>query len=142
MLDLIFFDDIIFVDGFHGKDLFGFFSFDKKDSSKGTSSKDDFGGEIIEGDLLFKVLSREEGFSGSSDHFPFLFFALKILLISGIIMRDIFAFEFFWTLLFFLLFGGGIVNQAQLILIIDRQFFVFNFPVGPQDIVYDLLSSV
>jgi hypothetical protein len=56
MLDLIFFDNIILVNGFHGKDFFGFFSFDKEDCSEGTSSEDDFGGEIIEGDLLFEVL--------------------------------------------------------------------------------------
>ncbi len=75
MFDLIFFDDIVFVDGFHGEDFFGFFPFNKEDGSEGASSENYFGGEVIESDLLFEVFFGEEGFGGPSDHFPFLFFS-------------------------------------------------------------------
>lgn len=142
MFDLIFFDDIVFVDGFHGKDFFGFFSLDKEDGSKGSSSEYNFRGKVIKSDFLFEIFFGEQGFGSPPNHFPFLLFSFQILFITDIIMHHIITLNLFGAFFLFFFLSRSIVNQTQLILIIDGQFVVLYFPVGLQDVIYDLLSSV
>ena len=142
MFNLIFFDDIVFVDGLHGKDFFGFFSLNKKDSSKSASSEYNFGGKVIKRDFLLEIFFGKEGFGGPSDHLPFLFLTFKILFISQIIMHNIIALNLLGALFFLFLFGRGVMDQTQLILVIDGKLVIFDFPVGLEYVVDDLLSTV
>lgn len=142
MFDLIFFDNIVFVDGLHGKDFFGFFSFNKKYSSKSASTEYDFGCKVIKCDFFLEIFFGKEGFGGPPDHLPFLFLAFKILFISQIIMHHIIAFNLFGALFFFFLFGSGVMHQTQLVLVIDGELVIFDFPVGLEYVVDDLLATV
>jgi hypothetical protein len=142
MFDLIFFDNIVFVDGLHSEDFFGFFSLDEKDSSKSASTENDFGRKVIKCDFLLEIFFRKEGFGGPPDHLPFLFLAFKILFIGEIIMHDIITFNLFGALFFFFLLGSGIMDQTQIVLVIDGELVVFDFPVGLEYVVDDLLATV
>lgn len=142
VFDLVFFDDVILVDRLHCEELFGLFPFNKQDRAKGSPSKDYFWGEIFESDFLLEVFFGEESFGSSSDHFPFLFLAFKILLIGEVIVHDIFSFNLLGSFFFLFLFGSGKMHQTQLILIINRKLVILNFAISLQNVVNDLLSAV
>jgi len=119
MFNLIFFNNIILIDRLHGKELFSFFPFNKKDCSKSSSTKDNFRCKILKCDFFFEIFSGEKSLSGSSDHFSLFFFAFEILFISLIIMHYIVTFDFFGPLLFLFFFCGGIMYKTQFIFVIN-----------------------
>ena len=90
VLELIFFNYIIFENGFHGVEFFGSFLFNEQNCSKSSFSQDYFRNEVIECNLFFKI-PREECSSGFPDDFLFFFLALQIFLVRLVIMKDVFS---------------------------------------------------
>lgn len=130
MFNLIFFDDVILVNRLHGKEFFGFFSFNEKYCTKSSSTKNDFRRKILKCDLFFETFFGEESLGCSSDHFSFFFFSLQILFIGLVIMHDIITFDFFWSLFFLFFFSSCIMDETKFIFVINGQFIVFQLPIG------------
>jgi len=62
VLQLIFFNDIIFSDSFHGKPFARSFLFNKHNFSKSSSSQNFKNCEVIYSDLFFSLISSPECF--------------------------------------------------------------------------------
>lgn len=129
MLNLIFFNNIILVDRFHSEEFLSFFSLNKEDSSKGSSTKYNFRSKIFKSNLFFEVFFREESLCCSSHHLSFLFLSFEIFFIGLIIVHHVVSFDLFWSLFFLFFFCCGIMNKAQFIFVINWQFIVFQFPI-------------
>lgn len=142
MLNLVLFNDVIFIYRLHGKKFFSLFSFNKKDCSESSSTKYNFRSEILESDLFLETFFGEKSLSGSSNHLSFFFFSLKIFFISLIIMHDIITLDFFRPLFFLFFFSCSIMNKTKFILVINGQLVILNFPICFQKIINDSFSSI
>lgn len=142
VFNLVLFDDVVLVDRLHSEELFRLFPFNEQHGAKSSPSKNYFGGKIFQSYFLLEIFFGEECFCGSPDHLSFFFLPFEVLFIGEIIMHDILSFDFLGPFLFLFLFGGCIMNQTQFILVIDREFVIFDFSISLQDVVNDLLSAV
>jgi len=119
---LVFLNNVILIDRFHGEQLLGIFFFYQQHCSKCSFTQHNLRQKVIYSYLLFHIVSSIECSGSFSDHLFLLLLSLNVLLERNIIMKNVVSFDCLNSLLLFLIFCSGEVNQVQFFSVVDGEF--------------------
>ncbi len=141
VFNLVFLDNVVFVNRLYGKQLFGVVLIHKQHCPKGTFSQDYSGNEVIYLDLFLLVAARIKSSGSFPHHFLLLLFSIDIFLEGDIVVHNELSLDILDPLLLLLVFCGGVMDEVEIISVKNWQFGATTLPTGLENAADNLIPA-